>query len=106
MKNSANALSIVFLGVCLIIGCWLISNSFDKNNVEVPSSNRQNQLLTRSELAQYLGISETAVDKLGPQSIGATTTSQIPYVKIGNTIYFPLKAIDSWLTKTEAVIVQ
>jgi hypothetical protein len=110
MKNNVNALSIVILGVCFIIGCWLISNSFNENNVDAPTSKHQNQLLTRSELAEYLGISETDVDKLGPQSIGTetitSTTSEIPYVKIGNTTYFPVKAIDSWLTKTGGVTVQ
>jgi hypothetical protein len=107
MKNNVNALSIVFLGVCFIIGCWLISNSFNNNNIQLPSSNHQNQLLTRSELAKYLGISEPDVDKLAPQPAGlGATKSLIPYVTIGNTTYYPLKAVDSWLTKTEAVKVQ
>jgi hypothetical protein len=38
--------------------------------------------------------------------LGAEAKSLIPYVKVGNTTYFPVKAVDSWLLKTEAVIVQ
>jgi hypothetical protein len=108
MKNYLNPISVVFLGVCLIIGFWLISNSFSTNNVKSPSSNHQNhQLLTRSELSEYLGISEADIIKLGPQSAGlGVTKSLIPYVTIGNTTYYPVKAVDSWLTKTEAVKVQ
>lgn len=105
MKNYLNFLSVMFLGVCLLVGSWQLSSAMavDKNN----TSSFTHQLLTTSELANYLGISETEVNKLGPQPSGqGTTTSVIPYIKIGNATYFPIKAVDTWLSKTESVTVQ
>ncbi|CAH1221551.1 hypothetical protein PAECIP111891_05230 [Paenibacillus allorhizoplanae] len=109
MKNYACALAIVFLGLCIIVGCYLCSISF-KNKVITPTvitPTSNHQLLNRSELAHYLGISEIEVDKLGPQNIGAgQTQSLIPYVKIGNKIYYSVTAIDKWLESANGVIVQ
>ncbi|WP_307586450.1 helix-turn-helix domain-containing protein [Paenibacillus wynnii] len=65
------------------------------------------QLLTHSEVAEYLGISEAEVDQLNPPLDGtAHASSEIPYVRIGDTTYFPVKAIDKWLSEIQAFSVE
>ncbi|RHW31393.1 DNA-binding protein [Lysinibacillus yapensis] len=105
MKNNLIALSICIFAVCFVIGCWLISDSLSgeekDNDKEV-----QHQLMTKSEVANYLGISPEEVQKLTEIPNGDNSfTSEIPHIKIGKKNYYPIKAIDKWLQKTELIVV-
>ncbi len=65
-------------------------------------TNQEHQLLSHLELKEYLGINDEQLEKILPKKDGDVTTSEIPYIKIGYETYFPVKAIDKWLTETEA----
>ncbi|HJV16812.1 MAG TPA: helix-turn-helix domain-containing protein [Bacillales bacterium] len=102
MKNYLTALSIFCLALSIVIGSWLISNRI---NVNQPSS--QSVLLTQSELASYLGLSIEEVNKLGPtKEEEGSFTSVLPYLKIGNKVYFSKVAVDKWLTNNVAYTIQ
>lgn len=106
MKNNLVALSIFSLAVCFVIGCWLISDSLSgKKNYNTKET--QQQLLTKSEVANYLGISPEEVQKLTEIPNGENSfTSEIPHIKFDKTDYYPKKAIDKWLLNTELIVVQ
>ncbi|NRD76605.1 helix-turn-helix domain-containing protein [Bacillus sp. BRMEA1] len=98
MKNNLTALSIFCLALSIVIGSWLISNRINVNQ-QSPS---QSILLTQSELASYLGLSIEEVTKLGPtKEEDGSYTSVLPYLKIGNKVYFSKSAVDKWLTNNE-----
>lgn len=106
MKNNLFALSIFSLAVSFVIGCWLISNSLSgiKN---YNKKETQHQLLTKSEVANYLGISSEEVQKLTEITNGENSfTSGIPHIKIDKIDYYPKKAIDKWLLDTQLIVVQ
>ena len=105
MKNNLVALSIFSLAVCFVIGCWLISDSLSgKKNYNTKEN--QQQLLTKEEVANYLGISPEEVQKLTEIPNGESSfTSEIPHIKIDKTDYYPKKAIDKWLLNTELIVV-
>jgi hypothetical protein len=108
------------LYIILIIGfaftMWSLSDKkLSRSNLQVElADNFANQqqkttypeLLTREELSTYLGISEEEVGKLSPITSEGYSGIVLPYVKIGNNVYFPKKAIDKWLLNTEASIVE
>ncbi|MGN7403558.1 helix-turn-helix domain-containing protein [Cytobacillus praedii] len=106
MKNNLVSLSIFSLAVCFVIGCWLISDSLSgKKNYNTKET--QQQLLTKSEVAKYLGISPEEVQKLTEIPNGENSfTSEIPHIKIDKTNYYPKKAIDKWLLNTELIVIQ
>lgn len=106
MKNNLVSLSIFSLAVCFVIGCWLISDSLSaKKNYNTKET--QHQLLTKSEVAKYLGISPEEVQKLTEIPNGENSfTSEIPHIKIDKTDYYPKKAIDKWLLDTELIVIQ
>jgi hypothetical protein len=64
------------------------------------------ELLTREELSIYLGISEEEVGKLAPMPSESYSGIVLPYIKIGNNVYFSKKAIDKWLLNVEATSVE
>jgi hypothetical protein len=113
MKNNLLALSIFCLGVFFVVGCWIISNGLN-NKVNAPATQTtkslqitQKQLLTQSDLADYLGLSLKEVLKLGPTPNGpGSFTTEIPYIQIENTIYYSKTAVDKWLLNNEMTIVQ
>jgi len=104
MKNNLLALSIFGLGLCFVLGCWLISDSLrDKetdSNVET-----EHPLLTKSEVADYLGISEAEVQKLtnlyNEYDVEGSYTIELPHIKIDKSYYYPKMAIDTWLLSVE-----
>lgn len=103
MKNNLIALSIICLALSIVIGSWLISDKININ--KQPSS--QSVLLTESELASYLGLTIEEVKKLGPtMEESGTYTSALPYLKIGNKVYFSKTAVDNWLTNNAGYSVQ
>ena len=106
MKNNLIAISILIFSLCFVLGCWLIADELSDSAssvkpIDIRTINneveREKQLLTTEELALYLGISVEEVMKLGPITNGPYTESQIPYIKIGLSIYYPKQAIDEWL---------
>ncbi|MGP4069977.1 helix-turn-helix domain-containing protein [Halobacillus sp. B29] len=111
MKQFASSLAQIFLGLCILAGSWMIADAMSDNN---PSGNSieqvqvkpqtKDQLLSHSELQEYLGIKQDQVEKLLPKKEGNVTKSQIPYIQIGYEYYFPVKAVDLWLEETEAAI--
>ncbi|MGG1680345.1 helix-turn-helix domain-containing protein [Neobacillus sp. NRS-1170] len=106
MKNNLIALSIFCFAVCFVIGCWLISDSLSGKKAN-KIKETQHQLLTKSEVANYLGISPEEVQKLTEISNGEDSfTSEIPHIKIDKTDYYPKTAIDKWLQNVELTVVQ
>lgn len=118
MKNNLTAISIICLAISIVIGSKLVSdglNSIGMNiwqsqpsqiHVTTPTDNefQYSPLMTKEDLAYYLGLNEFEIEKLGPVTIGSSTTSTIPYIKIGNTTYFSKEAIDNWLKNNEAAV--
>jgi hypothetical protein len=106
MKNNLVALSIFGFAVCFVIGCWLISDSLSGNK-NYNTKETQHQLLTKSEVANYLGISPEEVQKLTETPNGDNSfTSEIPHIKIDKINYYPKIAIDKWLLNVELTVVQ
>ena len=100
MKNYIIALSIFLLGVCIVIGCYMISNGM-RTKVSTKQV-VQNQLLTPSELVKYLGLSKEEIQKLTEIDDGDDSyTSELPHIKIGSEFYYPKSAIDKWLINVE-----
>ncbi|GEN52317.1 hypothetical protein HFA01_05790 [Halobacillus faecis] len=54
------------------------------------------------ELQRYLSINDEQLEMVLPEKEGNVTKSNIPYIQFGYKYYFPVKAIDKWLTETEA----
>ncbi len=105
MKNHLIAMSIFSVGICFLIGSLLLSNSFreEKTNTKKES---QHELLTISELADYLGITVEEVQTLTEVEEGlGVTSSYIPHIKMEKTNYYPKRAIDKWLLDTELTVV-
>ncbi|MDX8362155.1 MULTISPECIES: helix-turn-helix domain-containing protein [Bacillaceae] len=113
MKENLIARSLFTLAICLVIGSWFISNGLKEGNriiaeqlsdgIEATKSYTidatQGQLLTATQLSEYLGISNEQVTQLFPDSNGK---SVIPYLKIKGELFFPKAAIDKWLHEIEA----
>ncbi|MBU0903658.1 MAG: helix-turn-helix domain-containing protein [Firmicutes bacterium] len=112
MKNNFIAISIVSLGICILIGSWLIAEGFKEVNESVPTTTIKQvdfskaQLMTTKEVANYLGIDQEEMVKLGPVGGEGYTSSILPYVKIGNKVYYSKLAIDMWLQRGESVSVE
>jgi len=97
MKNNIVALSIFFLGVCIVIGSWMISNGLSvKPNISTKQAVKH-QLLTQSELVRYLGLSKEEIQILTELPDAGGYTSELPHIKIGTKFYYPKSAIDKWL---------
>ena len=106
MKNNLVALSIFCFAVCFVIGSWLISNSLGTNSTQPKKQTTEKQLLTQSEVAEYLGINIEEIKKLTKIPDGQNSyISEIPHMEIGNIVYYPKKAIDRWLLNMELIVV-
>lgn len=106
MKNNLVALSIFCFAVCFVIGSWLISNSLGNNSTQQINQTEEKQLLTQSEVANYLGITTEEVQKLTKISSGPNAyTTEIPHIEIENIVYYPKKAIDEWLQNMIMIVV-
>ncbi|MGA3013492.1 MAG: helix-turn-helix domain-containing protein [Bacteroidales bacterium] len=60
--------------------------------IDTPPTSSSPTWITSKKLAQYLGISPSAVTNL--------RTYKIPYYKLGGRIYFKKEEIDEWIEKT------
>ncbi|CEG27175.1 helix-turn-helix domain-containing protein [Bacillus sp. B-jedd] len=110
MKNNLVALSICWFSVCFVIGSWLISNGLSNQSLKLSNDPVkepiQHQLLTQSEVADYLGISIEEVQKLTKIPDGENSyISEIPHIEIQNIEYYPRNAIDKWLLNVELTVV-
>ncbi|MFS1512666.1 hypothetical protein VQL36_09540 [Chengkuizengella sp. SCS-71B] len=106
------SISIVFLGISIIIGTSRIADALlndGKEDVDVVTAanlivdaltkeTESAQLLSESELVEYLGIQEHQIDSLVPKDGRGI---ELPYLRIGDQYYFPVSAIDKWLLETE-----
>jgi hypothetical protein len=116
MKNNILALSIFSLALSIVIGSWLIAQGIIENGSSVTEGLQtmmptvdllavQPQLFTQSELSVYLGLTEDEIEKLGPSQTGSTNgESMLPYLQVGDTLYYPKEAIDKWLQSLQATI--
>lgn len=107
MKQQTINVSLIFLGVCILAGAWMVSTALkDQNQVEPITVNAQapaqQQLMDPIELKSYLGISDEELEKILPKRNGDDIESVIPYIKIGYQYYFPVEAIDKWLAEADA----
>ena len=59
------------------------------------SNERKSELMTTTEIAEYLRISRASVYRLVRQK-------QIPVSKVGRQLRFRKDIVDAWLSKTEA----
>ncbi|MGE7945227.1 helix-turn-helix domain-containing protein [Lysinibacillus xylanilyticus] len=98
MKNNLIALSIFSLAICFVLGSWLISNSLNSDLPQETEQLVQNQLLSQSEIADYLGITIEEVQKLTKVKEGENGYRHIiPFIEICDKIYYPKKAVDERL---------
>ncbi|MGB8000913.1 MAG: hypothetical protein WCF60_12595 [Anaerobacillus sp.] len=110
MKNITKHLSLLILGACILTGAWMVSSSVNNSvnsqsgveRINVQTEPERHQLMSHLELKEYLGISDEQLEKILPKKDGNVIKSEIPYIQIGYQYYFPVKAIDKWLTETEA----
>ena len=112
MKNNFIAISIVSLGICILVGSWLIADGLRVVNepIQTPTIEQvdfsQTQLMTTNEVADYLGIDQEEMVKLGPVGGEGYSSSILPYVKIGNKVYYSKSAIDMWLQNDNSISVE
>ncbi|MED2971767.1 MULTISPECIES: helix-turn-helix domain-containing protein [unclassified Fictibacillus] len=108
MKNHSVAFSIICLAIGITAGSWFISDALSPKAIHTTTGETaQKQLLTQSELAEYLGLTAEEVKKLGPQlDSGDDLESELPFIKVGSTVYFPKKAVDKWLRETQSLIIE
>lgn len=111
MKQVNVLISLVIPGLCILAGFWMVADSIDNHAASQDGSEQvkgntvtEAQLMSHLELKEYLGINEEQLAKILPKKDGNVTTSKIPYIKIGYEYFFPVKAIDKWLTEAEAEI--
>ncbi|MBA2176154.1 helix-turn-helix domain-containing protein [Halobacillus locisalis] len=107
MKHLTINVSLIFLGVCVLAGAWMVSNALQEQNQAKPitvnaQAPAQQQLMSPIELKSYLGISDEELEKIMPKRNGDDIESIIPYIKIGYQYYFPVEAIDEWLAEADA----
>ena len=95
----------------MLAGTWMVSSALNNNGNQkavgpvdqvTVITPQEHQLLSPLELKEYLGLTDEQLVKILPKEDGDVTTSEIPYIKIGYQTYFPVKAIDKWLTEMKA----
>ena len=115
MKNNLIAISVFSLAISIVVGSWLISNGLSAdtlkqaNQIELKEKNVEDdkkKLFTQEELAWYLGLSIEESRRLGPIGEGGTQTSILPFIKIGEKVYYSKEAIDQWLIEDGVASVQ
>ena len=111
MQKNLIAVSIFSLAIAIIVGSLFISDGLNNSETQMVNEEKngettqEKQLLTQTELRNYLGITEEELSMILPSQEGNVTTSEIPYIRLGNKFYFSVKAIDKWLLETEVVTI-
>ncbi|WGG44573.1 hypothetical protein [Rossellomorea sp. DA94] len=109
MKQLSTNISLIILALCILAGAWMISNAIqtsDSQNADEQvtvnmNSTEEHQLMSSTELKDYLGITDEQLESIYPRKQDDVVISEIPYIKMGYEYYFPVKAIDRWLEETE-----
>ncbi len=109
MKNNLLATSIIILGVCIALGCWFIAGGMKEQALverqmqqELQQQAVEKQLLSEAEVAEYLGLSVQAIQRLTKIETGPGSYTHImPFIEIDTIVYYPKKAVDEWLTKVQ-----
>ncbi|MEI2666245.1 helix-turn-helix domain-containing protein [Rossellomorea sp. LJF3] len=109
MKQLSTNISLIILGLCILTGALVISNAIqiiDSQNADEQvtvnmNSTEEPQLMSSTELKDYLGISDEQLEMIYPRKEDDVVISEIPYIKIGYEYYFPVKAINRWLEEAE-----
>ncbi|MGX2962072.1 helix-turn-helix domain-containing protein (plasmid) [Peribacillus sp. JNUCC 23] len=108
MKQTTYLISAFILGLSIVISAFIFSNtcsnSASKGNNSQTITNSIPDLMTRTELSEYLQISEQSIeniiqkDDLEKAKLSSYDTYHfIPYLKIDNQERFLKAEIDKWL---------
>ena len=104
MKINFTAISVIILAISVFVSAWIISNQLKTNDISTPESAEHKeqlvytkQLLTKEEIAIYLGITAQEFEELDKTQI-AIVGRGIPFLVSGNTKYYTIQAIEEWLS--------
>ena len=101
MKYNLISLSVLCLAISIVIGSWFISKGLSNEN----KVKTESHLLNQNQIANYLGINKEQVSKLMSKK-GREIENGIPYIKVGNDIYFDKKAVSQWIQKYQILAVE
>ena len=104
MKINFTAISVIILAISVFVSAWIISNQLKTNDNSTPESveykeqlTYTKQLLTKEEIAIYLGITTQEFEELDKTQI-AVVGKGIPFLVSGNTEYYTIQGIEKWLS--------
>ncbi|WP_433944475.1 hypothetical protein [Paenibacillus sp. SN-8-1] len=112
MDSSSKGLAaaIAFLGICIVLGCWIISSTHKEitlTEVAEPAAKPvtepvQNKvMMDAQEASMFLGITEDELNTILKNDVvnsaGFSGENPIPYIRIQGRYYFPVTALQQWL---------
>lgn len=110
VNKYSNILGSIIIGICILIGSFLISNGHkddeDRNNIKGFKVQEQEDkvLLTEDEAAQYLNISKSSFNSIIMQQIkdksslaSYNTYKYIPYIVIEGKRFYSKDQINKWV---------
>ncbi|MBU8878548.1 hypothetical protein BGM26_06035 [Bacillus sp. FJAT-29790] len=108
MKMNFTAISVIFLSLSVLISSVIISNSLknttnDDSQILIEKATKEvmeNPLLTKEEMAEYLGISEIEFDEIDRNQIH-TVGRGIPYIESDSNKYYTIIGLSEWLADTD-----
>ena len=97
-------MKINFTAISVFVSALIISNQLKTNDNLTPESveykeqlTYTKQLLTKEEIAIYLGITTQEFEELDKRQI-AVVGRGIPFLTSGNTEYYTIQGIEKWLS--------
>lgn len=114
MKNSANLISSIIIGVSLMVSAFIL-NGYRVGGAEVKAVHKPTEsievsavpeIMTKSQLAAYLQIDEVAVDAIISEDKSIKINRNIssydsyyflPFIQIGSEPRFLKSEVDKWL---------
>lgn len=112
MKLNLVSISIFTLAISVFASAFIISNSRSENGIFVSKlatteykeeTIRGKQLLSKEEIAEYLGISTQQFDELDKRQI-TSFGDGIPFLELDGTKYYTIQAIEEWLSDSKNYI--
>ncbi|MNK71541.1 hypothetical protein D3C87_909920 [compost metagenome] len=111
LNSSSKSLSaaIAFLGICIVLGCWLISstNKVILKEVTEPVAKPVTEqvgnkaMMNTQEASKFLGITEDELNIILKNDVidsaGFSGENPVPYLRIKGSYYFPVTALKQWL---------
>lgn len=104
MKINFTAISVIILAISIFASALIVSNQLKtthNSTAEPVESTEQltdtKQLLTKKEIAMYLGITIRQFDELDKIQI-AFSGRGVPFLVLGNTQYYTIQSIEKWLS--------